>query len=103
MEVVKDANGKIVQRSRNLAGIRRYVSNHLITKLCVGRILFDGYNEAKLVIQFDNGCYFVSEWGSYTCLKGFVRRWRNVYGAPFEVEGVPSGTVSYHNQALLDS
>ena len=97
MQVVRDRDGNVINKSRNLAGIRRYVGGHtppLIKVLDVSEI---GDGEGKLCILFENGCSFETNFSSYSVLKGFVRRWRNVYGAPLTVNGQPAGVVSSHN------
>jgi hypothetical protein len=94
-------NGEIVQRSRNLAGIRRYVSSHLIEELHIapksdGQINVSS-NRGWLYIVFSNGATFQTDFASYEVLKGFVSRWRNVYGAPLWMAGHPAGVVSARN------
>lgn len=96
--IVRD--GKVIGRSRNLAGIRRYVGNHLIVRLAVDRITVCNYWEGRLHITFDNGATFETRFADYGVLLGFVRRWRNVYGAPLVVNGRVAGRVEYRNRAL---
>ena len=92
-------DGKVIQSSRNLAGIRRYVAHNVIRTL---HICHEESNEweASLNILFDNGAIFQTKFGSFTVLCGFVRRWRNVYGAPLVIDAVNQGEVSYNNPAL---
>jgi hypothetical protein len=97
MLVVRDRDGNVISKSRNLAGIRRYVGGHtppLIKVLDVSEI---GDGEGKLSILFENGCSFETNFASYSVLQGFVRRWRNVHGAPLTVNGQPAGVVSNRN------
>jgi hypothetical protein len=49
MNVIRDRDGRVIQQSRNLAGIRRYVSNHLKKLIAVDRIR---NNEGQLSILF---------------------------------------------------
>ena len=94
---IRDRDGNVISKSRNLAGIRRYVGGHtppLIKVLDVSEI---GDEEGKLCILFENGCSFETNFASYSVLKGFVNRWRNVHGSPLTVNGQPAGAVSTHN------
>lgn len=95
METIRDKNGDIIQQSRNLAGIRRYVGKNLIKTLDV--CLLDGEGTGQLSILFDNACSFQTNFASYQILCNFVRNWRNVYGAPLSINGVASGKVCKSN------
>ena len=97
MQVVRASDGKVVSKSRNLAGIRKYVGGHtppLIKVLDVSEI---GVGEGKLCILFENGCSFETNFATYSVLKGFVREWRNVDRAPVTVNGQPAGVASKGN------
>jgi hypothetical protein len=97
MLVVRDRDGKVINKSRNLAGIRRYVGGHtppLIKTIDVSEI---GAGEGKLSILFENACSFETNFASYSVLTGFIRRWRNVHGSPLTVNGQPAGVVSNRN------
>jgi hypothetical protein len=101
--VIRDKDGNVVQRSRNLAGIRRYVGGHtppLIKVLAIDRIGVKNL-EGKLMILFENGNSYETNFGDFGVLAGFVARWRNVYGAPLRVNGEDCGKVSYDNPKLL--
>ncbi len=102
MPVVKNADGEVVQRSRNLAGIRQYVAGkhglyRPIERLCINER--DG-GTGMLYIRFENGCTYETDFASWAVLKQWVRRWRNVYGSPLLVNGVYSGTVASDNPVL---
>lgn len=96
MPEIKDSDGKVIQRSKNLAGIRQYVRHYLrpIKTLDVSRIADD---EGKLSILFENGCSYETNFGSFEVLCGFVSRWRNVHGAPLTINGNSVGKVSSVN------
>jgi hypothetical protein len=97
MMCIRDRDGHVISKSRNLAGIRRYVGGHtppLIKILDVSEI---GDKEGKLCVFFENGYSFETNFASYSVLKAFVSRWRNVYGAPITVNGQPAGVVSARN------
>ena len=96
---IRDRDGNVIGRSRNLRGIRRYVSSHLVKALAVDRV---GNGEGKLLILFDDGSSYETNFASFSVLLGFVRRWRNVYGAPLRVNGQDAGTVSAQNMLLQD-
>jgi len=97
MNVIRNSQGFIIQRSKNLAGIRRYVSKNIIKILAMDAI--SNY-EGKLCILFTNGCSFETNFASYTVLKNFVRNWRNVYGSKLIINGSEFGIVEYKNPAL---
>lgn len=99
MPEIRDKDGCVIQRSQNLAGIHRYVSNHIIKVLSVDEI---AEGEGKLCILFDNGASYETNFASFVVLKMHVRQWRNVYGAPLLVNGKDCGKVSYKNEALQD-
>lgn len=97
MDLIRDRDGNVIQRSRNLAGIRRYVGKHIIKTLDVSTV---GYDEGKLSILFDDGASFEANFASYDVLTDFVRRWRNVRGATLTVNGQPAGDVSSNNPPM---
>lgn len=99
MYVYKD--GEVVQHSRNLRGIRRYVATHIIKELHIapkndGQLSCNN-SRGWLYIVFDNGATFQTDFASYGVLKNFVRQWRNVYGAPLWMAGHLVGVVSKTN------
>lgn len=108
--VIRDAQGNIIQRSRNLAGIRRYVSNHAIAVIAIDRIgeihkhPTSGrvYSEGKLMILFRDRSSYETNFSCFSVLANIVRNWRNVYGAPIRVMGTNTGTVSYSNPTLKE-
>jgi hypothetical protein len=97
MEYIRNENGAVIGKSKNLAGIRRYVSRNLIKCLAIDSI---GNGNGKLCILFDNGSSFECNFTSFEVLKNFVRNWRNVYGAKLVVNGFESQGISYQNIAL---
>jgi hypothetical protein len=97
MEVIRNADGAIIQRSSNLAGIRRYSGRHLIKTLAIDR---DGEWGGKLSILFDDKSSFETQFASFDVLREFVRRWRNVHGAPLVVNGEACEVVSYDHPQL---
>ena len=97
MEYIRNENGAVIGKSKNLAGIRRYVSKNPIKCLAMDSINGNG----KLCILFENGSSFECNFASFEVLKNVVRNWRNVYGAKLVVNGIESqGYISYQNLAL---
>jgi hypothetical protein len=97
MICIRERDGNVISKSRNLAGIRRYVGGHTAPLIKVLDVSEIAHNEGKLCILFENGSSFETNFASYSVLKGFVSRWRNVYGAPLTVNGQPEGVVSARN------
>lgn len=95
--VVTDRNGKIVNQSRNLRGIRQYVGKNLIKDVKIKEI---EQGRGYIEIYFDDGAYFQTVFASFNVLKDCVRRWRNVYGSKLWVNNKECGTISYHNSEL---
>lgn len=97
MECIRDKDGNVIRRSRNLAGIRRYVGGlrpPIVVKLCVDDLAEQG---AKLSMLFDDGSNYETNFASFQVLKEFVRRWKNVHGAPLLVNGKEAGFVGGAN------
>lgn len=92
-------NGKIIQRSKNLAGIRRYVATNLIRAMAVTREPDGG---GAMSIAFDNGAVFVTKFADYSVLCGWVRRWKNAWGAPLRVSGCDCGKLSKDTEELIE-
>lgn len=101
METIRDKNGKVIRKSRNLRGIREYVSSTKspIKLLAIDRI----YGGGKLCILFEDGTNYETNFADYSILKHFVRRWKNAYGAPLLINTAPSGIVEFKNPALAPS
>jgi hypothetical protein len=98
MLVIRDRDGSAVRQSRNLRGIRTYVGKNLVKVLAIDRL---ANGEGKLLILFDNGHSFETNFADYTVLRDFVRRWRNVYGAPLRVNGKDAGIIKALNINLF--
>lgn len=98
MPVIRDRDGEVVQKCRNLAGIHRFVPSHTISHMDISEV---GSGEGKLCILFEDGHSFETGFASFDVLKMHVRNWRNVWGAPFSVNGVDQGKVEKNHAALL--
>lgn len=88
MQYIYDRAGKVISRSKNLAGIRRYVNKHGggSIKLLEIKGLEDG--RGHLEITFKDGSYFSTFFGCYEVLLGWVYRWWKVAPAPMKLNGV---------------
>ena len=97
METIYNKVMQPVRRSRNLRGIREHVSATPVAMIRINDIANGcGY----LYVDFANGDLYETTFASFTVLKEFVRRWRNVYGAPITVNGKLSGFVEWSNNSL---
>ncbi len=99
MPVVRDRDGKVIQKSKNLAGIRAYVRKHAANAIDISEIAPLG--GGKLCLLFEDGSSYETNFASFTVLKGFVARWRSLYGTPLTVNGDDAGTVDPKNPKLL--
>jgi hypothetical protein len=99
-EIIRDSDGAVIQRSRNLAGIRRYVGTHPIKILAIDET---ADSSGKLSILFDDGASFETQFASFDVLRNFVRQWRNVHGAPLLVNGESCDVVSSKNPKLSET
>ncbi len=98
---IRDKDGAVIGRSRNLAGIRRYVSKHSVRTLAIHKLDVQGMTpDGWLRILFDDGASYETVFASFEVLRDFVRRWRNVYGTPLLVNGAEAGEVGMNNPAL---
>ena len=98
MEVIRDRDGNVISRSRNMRGIRRYVSDRIIKRVAIGEI---GNREGKLMILFEDGSSYETNFASWGVLRQTVRQWRNLYGAPLQYcDTHDAGTVHYYNMYL---
>jgi hypothetical protein len=103
MEQIIGKDGKVIQQSRNLRGIRSYVGKNLIKHILISKQA-DG--EGYLRIRFDDGASFSTTFCNYKVLCYTLRNWRNLYGAELFIGGdTPSdvrsvGKIDYHNGYL---
>ena len=95
--IIRNKVGNPISRSRNLRGIRSYVGKHIIKVLAIDAI---SKSEGKLMILFENGNSFETNFADFKVLKESVRNWRNTYGAPLRVNGVDCGNINSNNEAL---
>ncbi len=98
MLVIRDSNGNVISRSRNLRGIREYVGKNLIKLVAIHK-LPDG--AGKLSILFDNGATFETSFADFIVLCWSVRNWRNLYNSRLLIDRVDCGLVYYDNYHLI--
>jgi hypothetical protein len=97
--LIRDRDGSIIGRSRNLAGIRKYVGGRSAPIIKILDVSHVGQWDGMLSIMFEDGTSFQTEFASYSVMVDFVRRWRNVHGAPLTIDGASAGVVSKTNPA----
>jgi hypothetical protein len=101
-----DPQGNPVKKSRNLRGIREYISNRLVSNIQIRAIPGTdrgGMLQGGIKVEFADGHYWMGRFASISTLKWTLRNWRNVYGAPLYVDGTLVGKVSYRNPALQEA
>ena len=95
---IRDREGAIISKSRNLRGIREYVGRNLVKVVDATEVGARG--EGQLSILFENGDSFQTNFASYAVLLESLSNWRNMYGAPLTIGGQSRGKVGYYNPAL---
>jgi hypothetical protein len=87
---IHDKNGDIIQRSHNLAGIRRYAKHG------VDEVHLLGFEDGTGLLQVDfvDGASSTIGFASFELLQKFVRNWRNARGAGLVVNGFHRGRVT---------
>jgi len=90
---ILNANGKVVQRSQNLRGMREYAGKHGVGKVSISAIP----NGGLLSVFFQDGAACTTTFADFRVLQQFVRNWRNAHGADLSVNGIPRFTVGRHN------
>ena len=84
MEVIRDKDGNIIRRSKNLRGVLEYARTHIISKIGADRI---GKEEGKLMVLFHDGASYETNFASFGALKQWIRARRGWYGLPLTVNG----------------
>jgi hypothetical protein len=98
---ILDKDGVVIQQSKNLRGIKRFVAKpeNIIKTLDISQVSDGGL----LSILFENGDSYQASFNSFTVLKSFVYGWEDVYGAFFTVNGSAVGVVESNNPVLIGS
>src|SRR5574343_1150124 len=78
MMYIRDNEGNIIHKSKNLQGIRKYVSKNIIKIVCIDRLKY-GYG--KLMILFENKNSFECTFIDFTVLIYTIMKWKNLYGS----------------------
>ncbi len=99
--VMRDKDGTIINRSRNLAGFLRYLGStrNYVKSLDVSRV--GNQSEGKLSVLFSNGDSFETTFASFLVLCYWILARRNLSGAPLSIDGVQSGVIERSNKALM--
>lgn len=97
MLVIRDKNGNVIGKSKNLAGIRQKVGKESVKVVAIDEIA-DG--EGKLMILFKNGDSFETNFASYDVLRHAVGNWRNLYGTELVINGEKVDVISNKNRFL---
>ena len=99
------STSKIVNRSRNLRGVRRYLKDNPAKRIFIYDKGFftnkeSNISKPSLTIIFENGAHFGCEFESFRVLKQTIRNWRNLYGVPISINGIYSGLNVKSNNSL---
>lgn len=86
-ETVTDWQGKIVNRSKNLAGILKFTRGRLITQIYAH--LLPGW-EGELVVHVDGGYHYRTHFASYQVLLEWLSHRHSWEGAPVWVSTWPA-------------
>lgn len=97
MEEVKDKDGNVIRRSRNLRGIRDHVADYLVNTLDVSRLSDGG---GRLSVTFVNGDSYETNFADFKVLCLLVRGWRNVCGVLLTINGAPADYARWSNPEL---
>ncbi len=101
MEQIIDKDGKVIQQSKNLRGIRSYVGKNRIDHVTI-QLRAEG--KGFLRIDFKDRSSFSTFFASYAVLCCTLRNWRNLYGANlYTYHGMDHcdlGKIEYHNEYL---
>lgn len=88
MEIIKDKNGKVIKRSRNLRGLREYASKNIIKLIRFENL---GKFGGRSTVIFDAGETSITVWADYNVMTDKLTNWSMFKGAP--VEYVKNGDI----------
>ena len=90
MNYIHNTNGDIIQRSKNLRGIRAFASKYGIESLRL-----TGFTDGTgMMTVYFCGASSTVNFASFEVLQKFVRDWRNARGVPIIVNGLNRGVVT---------
>lgn len=84
MEMMYDVNGKVVGRSRNLRMIVRAFGQYIIKAIKADKI---GNGEGKLLVLFENGYNYETNFADFGVLVDFLHNRRNLRGVVAQIDG----------------
>jgi hypothetical protein len=96
MATVRNAQGGVILRSKNLAALRRYVRNAPSALYSVNLIKYPSGN-GMLSLVWANGDVSETSFASWRVMLGTVNRWRGLHGARVSWEGFYYGELSPKN------
>lgn len=97
---IRNRDGEVINKSRNLRGLRQHCGKKLIKIVSIDPIR---NGEGKLCILFENGDSCETVFPIYATLRQTVRNWRNLYGAKLIIHGESRDQINYDNLALVDN
>jgi hypothetical protein len=97
MHFILNKDGETIRRSRNLRGLREHARKHLVESIKIYRLADE---RGQLNVYFSNGDHFTTAFASFGVLCGWIRTWRNAYGAELWVNGGTFGKVERDNNIL---
>ena len=93
---VLDAEGNVVNRSKNMRGLRRLCRKWVVQSIRIGE---NDDSSGNLLVAFEKHVCEV-HFASFDVLKLCLRNWTNLRGVPLFINGVESGVVNYRNSSL---
>jgi len=96
---VRDTFGKVVSKSRNLAGVHRYAAKVQASRVTIAKLSNGG---GRIWIHFVNGAEFIENFASYTVLLGHIANWRALQGVKlYYKDSVSMGPITPGNRNLI--
>lgn len=74
IEVIKD--GKVVSRSKNLAGMRRYAGKHGVEQVSITKDGDTTWSGAHCTVIYGNGAICRCDWADFSICLDRMRRWK---------------------------
>ncbi len=97
MIYIRNTQGDIIGRSKNLRGIRRHASRYGIELIRIHK----RHNGAGFLKVYFCGCSAIVRFVSFQVLAQFIRQWHNARGVPLNVNGLASGVVTSKNPKIV--
>ena len=90
MHVIRNREGDIIRRSRNLRGFVTHLgkTRSPVKMLDIGRLAEGG---GRLCVLWENGDSYETNFASIDVLTDWVFHRRNLRGSPYSLNGIPAG------------